>query len=282
MFQKRDDHRSLTICEGCYRKHHYGDDLYLKVYKHCVLRDSISLADGQRICRCGTVQHIDSDGRARKLFPVDKTDNHRGFNNENAIKCGLLNLGSTVAEEKYQGTLWKHEKQINLSDLERIDKAREQKRRLKETKSGKFRGTAFNIIRRSSQIDSSKRVAEAGISIPFQEEADEDVPIFLRNSANKHPFGSVHMALRIGPLIIENGVEQYVGCLPLITRRRSADSDVVLKVELSLQVEILRTCRFYGILETISTIVWLSAVVPSEHCITNIEPDGFLSVTRLS
>jgi hypothetical protein len=217
MFQKRDDHPSFTICEGCYGEHHYGDNLYLKVYKHCVLRHSIGLADGQRICHCGTVQHIDSDGRARKLFPVDKTDNHRGSNKENVLKCGLLNLGTPVAEEKYQGTLSKHEKQINLSDLERIDKAREQKRRLKEAKRGKFRGIALNVIKRTSQIDFSKRVAEGGISIPVQEGADEDVPIFLRNVANKYPFGSVHMALRIGPLIIENGVEQYVGCLPLIT-----------------------------------------------------------------
>jgi hypothetical protein len=156
---------------------------------------------------------------------------------------------------KYQGTLSKHEKQINLSDLERIDKAQDQKRRLKEGKRGKFRGIAWNVIKRTSQIDFSKRVAEEEISIPVQEGADEDVPIFLRNFANKYPFGSVHMALRIGPLIIENGVEQYVGCLPLISWRRSTESEVVLKEEPLLQVEILRTCRFYGILETISTIV---------------------------
>jgi hypothetical protein len=41
-----------------------------------------------------------------------------------------------------------------------------------------------------------------------ENEADEDVPFFMRKFTNRYPFGNVHMALRIGPLIIENGVDQ--------------------------------------------------------------------------
>jgi hypothetical protein len=212
MFQKKGEGPPLTICEGCYRKHHYGDDHYLKVYKHCVLRDSIGVADGQRICRCGTVRHIDSDGHARKLFPVDKADHHRGSKKEKTIKCGLLNLGTLVAEAKFHGMLSKHEKQIDLIDQERNDKARERKRKLEEAKSARPQGTALNVARQTSLVDSGKRVAEAGISTSFEEGADEDVPLFLRKFVDKYPFGNVHMALRIGPLIIENGVQQYVEC----------------------------------------------------------------------
>jgi hypothetical protein len=58
--------------------------------------------------------------------------------------------------------------------------------------------------------------------------------------------------------------------------RDSADLEVV---ELLLQAEIRRTCRFYGIRDKISTIVCLLLVIPSECCITNIEPAGSPSVT---
>jgi len=40
--------------------------------------------------------------------------------------------------------------------------------------------------------------------------ADGEMPLFLRKSAAKRPFANVHMALRVGPLVIETGVAQYV------------------------------------------------------------------------
>jgi hypothetical protein len=39
-------------------------------------------------------------------------------------------------------------------------------------------------------------------------EANEDIPLFFRQFTEKYPFGNVHMALRVGPLVIENGVSQ--------------------------------------------------------------------------
>ncbi len=38
--------------------------------------------------------------------------------------------------------------------------------------------------------------------------ADGDMPLFFRKSAAKDPFANVHMALRVGPLVVENGVAQ--------------------------------------------------------------------------
>lgn len=35
---------------------------------------------------------------------------------------------------------------------------------------------------------------------------EETIPFYLRRYTKKSPFGNVHMALRIGPLMIENGV----------------------------------------------------------------------------
>ena len=42
----------------------------------------------------------------------------------------------------------------------------------------------------------------------MESEADEDIPLFFRQFTEKYPFGNVHMALRVGPLVIENGVSQ--------------------------------------------------------------------------
>ena len=38
--------------------------------------------------------------------------------------------------------------------------------------------------------------------------ADEDIPLFFRQFMQQYPFGNVHMALRVGFLVIENGVAQ--------------------------------------------------------------------------
>lgn len=194
-----------TICESCYRDHHYREGRFLKQYKHCVL-DSITKEDSQRICRCSTVSHIDPNGRSRKLFPVNVLDAHRGSSKQEGIKCGLLNLGTQIAEAKYQGMLSKHEKRINLADQKRINKKIIDDARMARPP---FRG--LKTAHQTSLINPTERVAEGGDSTVFEEdEANDDVPFFLKKFTNKYPFGNVHMALRIGPLIIENGVEQYV------------------------------------------------------------------------
>ncbi|KAB2568772.1 hypothetical protein DBV05_g12549, partial [Lasiodiplodia theobromae] len=43
------------------------------------------------------------------------------------------------------------------------------------------------------------------------ERGEEEIPFYLRHYTKKYPFGNVHMALRIGPLTIENGVANTKG-----------------------------------------------------------------------
>jgi hypothetical protein len=45
-------------------------------------------------------------------------------------------------------------------------------------------------------------------SVAKEASADRDIPLFFRKYTEKYPFGNVHMALRVGPLVIENGVSQ--------------------------------------------------------------------------
>jgi hypothetical protein len=132
------------------------------------------------------------------------------------MRCGLLNLGSIVAEAKYEGMLSKHEKKVNLSDQQRILEPLEQQRRFeagraaKAAKAARARKPALQQYTQPSLVDTGIRSAEAGNTTAFEEsQFDEDIPFFLREFMNKFPFGNVHMALRIGPLIIENGAKRY-------------------------------------------------------------------------
>ena len=110
------DQRDMIICESCYRNHYYGDNLYLKMYKPCVLKDSINRQDRQRICRCSTVPHIGSDGSFRELFPVGEGDDHPGSVRKTAIKCGLSQPWDSCSRGKISRMLSKYEKHINLGD----------------------------------------------------------------------------------------------------------------------------------------------------------------------
>lgn len=200
MFRKVDQD-NVAVCETCYREGLYGDDSYLKAYKHCILRNTITAEKSQKICRCSTVPHLKPDGNYKELFPVGD-EAHRGSEaGTKGLKCGLLNLGTRVAEAKYEGMLSRHEKHIDLGDQKRSDDAREERRR----KYGELLG--LKMVNQASLIDSRQRIAERGRTVGLEED-DESIPFFMRKFANKYPFGNVHMALRFGPLLIENGVEQ--------------------------------------------------------------------------
>lgn len=251
MFQSILRNSKNIICESCYRERHYGSNVYIKSYKHCILKDSIDLAASQRICRCSTVAHFDSDGCCRSLFPVDQEDSHRGKRSEGPLQCGLLNLNELVAERKYQGMLSVLEDHTSLQEKKRIGEAREEEEREMKAQRG-----GLKTLKELSHIDSSNRSAEAGNSTALEEGAAfEDVPFFLRNFTNRYPFGNVHMALRFGPLIIENGVEQYATAFHILSHAGwCAKLVLVLRKESSLQAETLPVYKFCGIREVTSNI----------------------------
>jgi len=155
---------TTTICEGCYREHHFGDPQFIKSYKHCILGDSIHKEESQRICRCSTVAQIHTDGRYRNLFPVDPQDDHRGSASTKGIKCGILNLGTLVAEAKYMGMLSKYEKQVSLSDQKRINDKQEQRRLDDEALFGKLKIKGMKTAIQKSLVNESEKVAEGGES----------------------------------------------------------------------------------------------------------------------
>ncbi|KAH6723720.1 hypothetical protein BKA61DRAFT_727553 [Leptodontidium sp. MPI-SDFR-AT-0119] len=200
---------------------------------------SIHKEESQSICRCSTVPKIDQDGSFRDLFPVHADEKHRGSGVTPGIKCGLLNPGTLVAESKYQCMLSKHEKQVSLDDQRRLNEIEKQKRLDKEEMIGKLKITGMKTVNQKSLVDEKQRVAEGGQSTVLEEEeADEDVPFFMRKFTNRYPFGNVHVALRVGPLIIESGVEHVRGAL-IMSRDPSnlqvlRDSDKDIEYSLAL------------------------------------------------
>lgn len=130
--------------------------------------DTIDCGTSQRICHCHDVKRDDSWGQPRKLFPVEPSDNHDA-------KCSLLHLDEFIAQAKYQGLL--SSGGIRTPGRERSMLGRVLSRSDKSTTSGANKA---------------------------------NIPALLRQIAEKekHPHGYQHMALRVGPLVIENGVAQ--------------------------------------------------------------------------
>jgi len=186
-----------VCCESCYRTHYYGRFDFAKTYKSCVLHSSITPEVSERICRCIAVSRFDQDGRVKAVFPVDQNDSHREAG-ARALRCGLLDLGTLVAEAKYAGITNGAEKYTELAKVKvRSTIGRKEKKASRTVKAAGMKGILVD----------KKTFAEFGESV-FMDEPDSDVPYFLRPVLDKYPFGNVHMALRVGPLVIENGVQQ--------------------------------------------------------------------------
>lgn len=192
---------SKRLCEACYRSYHYGEDSYIKDHKHCILDKSISLEASRRICRCSPdVPHFNTAGNPNDIFPISETDQHIGIKKSGGLQCGLLKLGEYIAEAKYDGMEGKYsqEKQSHkLADMERRASENETKKRQKESKA--------RNVKRNSQT--AKPPTSSAVEAK-EKDLQEHVPLFLRGYTEKYPFANVHMALRLGPLVIENGVAQ--------------------------------------------------------------------------
>ncbi|KAI9779636.1 MAG: hypothetical protein M1839_007301 [Geoglossum umbratile] len=217
MFRKTDgDDEETTICEDCYRESHYGHSGLVKAYKHCILEEVITPGASRIICRCSTVPHFDSNGRSRILFPVGEEDEHRNIE-EGGMQCGLLKLGELVAEAKYDGMQTTVKKRIRLGEEKRMHEEQAKKNRETEAKikaKEAVRGGRRNMktVTRPSLHDAGIKSGTSGKSVSVEDqEADGDIPFFLRKYTERYPFGNVHMALRVGPLVIENGVSNTKG-----------------------------------------------------------------------
>ncbi|KAK4171642.1 hypothetical protein QBC36DRAFT_305127 [Triangularia setosa] len=195
------------ICEACYRADFYGHNDFTKVYKQCCLGKVVSAKESQEICNCIDVQRRDCEGQLRNLFPVDndlsnpeKHLNTPGANGK--VRCGLYELTDMAAEAKFASC---------------------RKGGAKATLGKAKREGRYDLPRRVNNISGENpegkwKTTEFGSSFGTTTKGTEDIPFYLNDIVNDYPYGNVHMALRIGPLVIENGVSKTHGGV-LITSR---------------------------------------------------------------
>ena len=198
-----------SICEACYRTYHQGQDSYLKSYKHCILTRAITPAVSRNVCLCSNVPHFDSSGRPRSLFPINLEPKHLDIDGMGGMQCGLLKLPELVALAKYNGMQTLLGKRRGPDNVKQQFKDKRHSIKIMQKRNAKKEEFHLKKVTGASLIDTKKRTAASGETIEFEEaEADKDIPFFFRKYTEKYPFGNVHMALRVGPLLVENGVAQ--------------------------------------------------------------------------
>jgi hypothetical protein len=183
----------ITLCETCYRANHFGKPEFTKAYKTCCLSKFLNPQISRQICNCTNLRRRDNNGKLVPLWPLttslSRTPHVAGGIGK--INCGLLALTDMVAEAKYAATRMKSEGNTTLEAVKRAQVVGEKNERPAKLKN----------------INTSS-VPEFGSSFGVTTGSPEDVPIFLRSITEKYPYGNVHMALRVGAVIIENGVEK--------------------------------------------------------------------------
>ncbi|KAH7122169.1 hypothetical protein B0J13DRAFT_157170 [Dactylonectria estremocensis] len=194
MFISNSPNEQGIICENCYRLHHYANESFSASYKHCTLSEAITPEMSKQLCSCKLPTKFDSSGNPINLFPVTTNDDHTA---EQKQQCNLFKLRGYVAQAKYQGLL----------SLEEVKEPSKFARITSKFASGKKQIQRTSFDSKAEKIVLS--VKEDGEQAEAQ--ADKDIPPFLRKHAQKYPFANVHMALRVGPLVIENGVPQSKG-----------------------------------------------------------------------
>lgn len=210
MFLQTNSSSNQSICEGCYRQHYHGNPQYEKAYKHCILYETITPPISREMCECGIISQVD-ENRVSRLFPVPKGQPHI---DSDEARCKLLELGHHVALAKYHGLLNTVNPQHNppkgckkvasklrsafgISDRSRKDLIDQDNEAIATSESKKL--PLQNVLKDGFSGNNAAATEAA---------ADEDIPLFFRQFTQQYPFGNVHMALRVGPLVIENGVAQ--------------------------------------------------------------------------
>jgi hypothetical protein len=198
------------ICEKCYRDKHYGQSGFTKHYKICCLAAAITPEISRKICHCNNIRRRDKNGKLRPLWPVDSVADGGSHTKggPGKITCGLEQLTDLVAEAKYAATRMKTEGDTTLADQRRESFA--EMRKIQDLEDKK-RKTAKDHQQRLDRIKNGIPViSEFGTSQGLTTSDPENIPSYLQSITDNYPYGNVHMALRIGPLIIENGVAKLV------------------------------------------------------------------------
>ncbi|OAQ95578.1 hypothetical protein VFPFJ_01688 [Purpureocillium lilacinum] len=197
---------NIAVCEKCYRRDHYGRGDFTKEYKTCCLPKAMTRDVTRHVCHCSAVPRRDGTGKLAELWPLkDESGAPHVKGGIGKLNCGLFELADMVAEAKYAATRIKAERDTTLEEARREDSVL-----MREVMELKGPEKLKNI--------NTSSAPEFGSSYGVTTNTPEDVPFYVRSIAERYPYGNVHMGLRFGPLIIENGVENTYGGVLITTR----------------------------------------------------------------
>lgn len=241
-------HVGEAICETCYRRNYYHEPGYDKVHKHCAINDAITPMAAERMCTCPDdstnisksvsqesrresddektlapssngheKDRLSGEGKAKNGVHVDVDEKTLASTSNSASldrngtdgrkhDCALHKLGFIEANAKYEGlkvVAGEEPKSGNrLSTAMARFTTRDDRAPKKSTSSRKSVVSVF-----SSKGDPNESPRARGV---FEDPSqDTNVPQFFRKFADEDAFSHVHMSLRVGPLVIENGVGRY-------------------------------------------------------------------------
>lgn len=173
---------STVVCETCYRHSHYGQAGFSKVYKHCALNDAVSAHS--------------YDPHAPHMVGEEGAGSSKNV-------CELSKLGPVEARAKYEGLKattgqpTQHKRGLS-STMARLTTGDKKSDKRKPSPTGRRVSSIFGLK------GGGRETASQGVFTDPSE--DTNVPQFFRKFADKDAYSHVHMALRVGPLVIENGV----------------------------------------------------------------------------
>lgn len=237
-------HVSEALCETCYRRNYYREPGYDKVHKHSAINDAITPMDAERMCMCpddsGKISRdvsrdsscdsddektlapnsigpdkntLNGDGKAKNGVHVDADEKTLASSANGASKdingtdgrkhdCRLHKLGPMEASAKYEGLKLVAGEEVKSGG--RLSTAMSRLTTRDDRSSRKSTSSRRSVVSVFSSKGSEESPRERGV---FEDPSqDTNVPQFFRKFADEDAFSHVHMSLRVGPLVIENGV----------------------------------------------------------------------------
>ena len=201
-------------CENCQRALQHPQLGLVKLYKRCILLETIDQDLSLILCGCPLVEKTESDGQKRALFPMSPTDQHRP-------SCSLFTLREWVIKAKAAGLLARHRRgeKVNGPILKKLKEFIPLPLQSTSIRKNEY-SEGSNSSKSSGNKHGTSSLKKNGIRISTSEidaghekivlKRDSDVPALFRPVTDRMRFGNVHMTLQFGPLVIENGVPGLV------------------------------------------------------------------------
>jgi hypothetical protein len=222
--------RPIILCETCARSNAHQPNHLEKMHKDCILALSMSSHQDLQVCSCPRL--LSRRQQSKQIYPFRAKDRRLHEHN-----CGLLQLSPRYCQTKYEElTVLKKlqetsQKPLVKAKVEPRTSTLHSKQTLPEA-SSKLKGSfvrtfPLNRFKPAVTLPGDTVLKDSPTqNVSFCQGYSSSPKGFIANTKEKLkrtlfrplaqvgakdiPYGNVHMALMFGPLLIENGIREYV------------------------------------------------------------------------